>query len=207
MAVQGGGFLTQPAMPSTKVRFPVVTPYSWHRISCRTWTEFRLCTTTTTSSTRGGGGSSAVRVFANGGGSSSSSSSEANNNKKAASVPNSNYVVPLDKSSCITRPLAEILRDLNKRIPDNIIKTDDASTPFIPWYHANRMLSFYAPGWCGEVRDVIFSDNGSVTVVYRVTIRGSDGEDLSSTRIFGQGYERDGLYYFEDPLNEPTSSS
>ncbi|KAJ8421358.1 hypothetical protein Cgig2_032829 [Carnegiea gigantea] len=30
--------------------------------------------------------------------------------------------------------------------------------------------------WCGEVRDVIFSDDGSVTVVYRVTIRGSDGE-------------------------------
>ncbi|KAL9679492.1 hypothetical protein QQ045_017355 [Rhodiola kirilowii] len=43
-------------------------------------------------------------------------------------------------------------------------------------YHANRMLSFYAPGWCGEIRDVIFSDNGSVTVVFRVTIRGSDGE-------------------------------
>lgn len=31
-------------------------------------------------------------------------------------------------------------------------------------------------GWCGEVRDVIFSENGSVTVVYRVTVRGSDGE-------------------------------
>ncbi|KAB1201711.1 hypothetical protein CJ030_MR7G000360 [Morella rubra] len=109
---------------------------------------------------------------------------------KKGGVPNSNYVVPLDKSfsptnsSCITRPLVEILRDLNKRIPDNIIQTisppphDDhsAATTFIPWYHANRMLSFYAPGWCGEVRDVIFSDNGSVTVVYRVTIRGSDGE-------------------------------
>jgi hypothetical protein len=38
------------------------------------------------------------------------------------------------------------------------------------------MLSFYAPGWCGEIRDVIFADDGSVTVVYRVTIRGSDGE-------------------------------
>jgi hypothetical protein len=38
------------------------------------------------------------------------------------------------------------------------------------------MLSFYAPGWCGEVRDVIFSENGNVTVVYRLTIRGSDGE-------------------------------
>ncbi|GLU04138.1 hypothetical protein SLE2022_213010 [Rubroshorea leprosula] len=96
-------------------------------------------------------------------------------------VPNSNYVVPLDSpssSSYITRPLVEILRDLNKRIPDNIITTlpRSSSSNFIPWYHANRMLSFYAPGWCGEVRDVIFSDNGSVTVVYRLTIRGSDGE-------------------------------
>ncbi|GAA0150397.1 hypothetical protein Leryth_010775 [Lithospermum erythrorhizon] len=93
-------------------------------------------------------------------------------------VPNSNYVVPMDNSSCITRPLGEILRDLNKRIPDNIIKIRDHGydSTFIPWYHANRMLSFYAPGWCGEIRDVIFSDNGSVTVVYRVTIRGSDGE-------------------------------
>lgn len=85
----------------------------------------------------------------------------------SSSVPNTNYVVPQDKaSSCITHPLAEILRDLNKRIPDNSIKAgnnDDHST-FITWYHANRMLSFYAPGWCGEVRDVIFSDNRSVTV-------------------------------------------
>lgn len=58
-------------------------------------------------------------------------------------VPNSNYVVPMDSNSpsCITRPLAEILRDLNKRIPDNIIiKTtvddhhiNNTSAPFIPW--------------------------------------------------------------------------
>ncbi|KAK7840975.1 dna repair rad52-like protein 2 [Quercus suber] len=72
--------------------------------------------------------------------------------------------------------------DLNKRIPDNIIKSSDddhtSFATFIPWYHANRMLSFYAPGWCGEIRDVIFSDNGGVTVVYRVTIRGSDGESV-----------------------------
>ncbi|KAJ6414855.1 hypothetical protein OIU84_003800 [Salix udensis] len=101
---------------------------------------------------------------------------------KKKAVPNSNYVVPLDKSlasaytSCITRPLSEILRDLNKRIPDNIIKPPNSPSTLIPWYHANRMLSFYAPGWCGEIRDVIFAENGSVTVVYRVTIRGSDGE-------------------------------
>lgn len=123
-----------------------------------------------------------------------------NSNRKGPSssvLPNSNYVVPLDKSSCITRPLAEILRDLNKRIPDNIIKSApyEDQDVFIPWfvfvtylklfciyhfvlsfpeitfffflvrshanmplflplmilaaahrYHANRMLSFYAPG-------------------------------------------------------------
>lgn len=96
--------------------------------------------------------------------------------KKGGGVSSSNYVVPLDKSSYITRPLAEILRDLNKKIPENIVKHSPASPPFFPWYQANRMLSFYAPGWCGEVRDVIFSDNGTVTVVYRVTITGSDGE-------------------------------
>ncbi|KFK32165.1 hypothetical protein AALP_AA6G206100 [Arabis alpina] len=109
---------------------------------------------------------------------------------KKKAVPNSNYVVPMDKfssSSSITRPLIEILRDLNKKIPDNIVKSHDprstaASSGFIPWYHANRMLSFYAPGWCGEVRDVIFSENGNVTVVYRLTIRGSDGE-VSSSRF------------------------
>ena len=39
------------------------------------------------------------------------------------------------------------------------------------------MLSFYAPGWCGELRNVIFSADGrSVSVVYCVTIQGSDGE-------------------------------
>ncbi|XP_054806501.1 DNA repair RAD52-like protein 2, chloroplastic [Prosopis cineraria] len=114
----------------------------------------------------------------------SNSGSNSSDGKKGG-VSNSNYVVPLDKSfpfsnSSITRPLAEILRDLNKRIPDNIVKPhvdgDPSAATLIPWYHANRMLSFYAPGWCGEIRDVIFSDNGSVTVVYRVTVRGSDGE-------------------------------
>lgn len=60
-------------------------------------------------------------------------SGDGSSSSKKASAPNSNYVVPLDKSSCITRPLAEILRDLNKRIPDNIIKTHDDHSTFIPW--------------------------------------------------------------------------
>lgn len=46
-------------------------------------------------------------------------------------VPTTNYVVPLGTaSSGITRPLVEILRDLNKRVPDNIINSDHASVPW-----------------------------------------------------------------------------
>ncbi|EHA8588431.1 hypothetical protein COCNU_scaffold005159G000010 [Cocos nucifera] len=53
-----------------------------------------------------------------------------NGGKKAGdAVPNSNYVVPLDKASCLTRPLAEILRDLNKRVPEKIIHTANNSIP------------------------------------------------------------------------------
>lgn len=68
------------------------------------------------------------------------SSSSSDGGKKAGGVPNSNYVVPLDKSfsssnsSCITRPLVEILRDLNKRIPDNIIQAPPHHhSTLIPW--------------------------------------------------------------------------
>ncbi|KAF3341616.1 hypothetical protein FCM35_KLT00254 [Carex littledalei] len=114
----------------------------------------------------------------------------------AGPVPTSNYMVPLDKlTTGITRPLVEILRDLNKRVPDNILSQDKTS---IPWYHANRMLSFYAPGWCGEVRDVKYSDNGSVSVVYRVTIRGTDGE--AHREATGTIALNDGRY--KDPVAE-----
>lgn len=98
-------------------------------------------------------------------------------------APYASYAVPLEASkepSLITRPLAEILRDMNKRVPDKVLKTrndEGVVLKYIPWYHANRMLSFYAPGWSGEVRSIVFSNDGStVSVVYRVTIRGSDGE-------------------------------
>ncbi|XP_020570966.1 DNA repair RAD52-like protein 2, chloroplastic [Phalaenopsis equestris] len=110
------------------------------------------------------------------------------------SMASSNYVVPLDvQTPGLIRPLAEILRDLNRRVSEKIISPENNS---IPWYHANRMLSFYAPGWCGEVRDVIFSDDRSVTVVYRVTVRGSDGE--AHRESTGTVSLRDSQ--FEDPV-------
>ncbi|XAR48271.1 hypothetical protein NMG60_11031028 [Bertholletia excelsa] len=174
MAVQSGSFVIHPpAMPPTKTHLAAIIPYSQPR-EVHFGVRSGFDQSRPRSNIRRRNSALPVLALERNSGSSNDAS------KKASAVPNSNYVVPLDKSpmSCITRPLTEILRDLNKRIPDNIIRNndDDASTTFIPWYHANRMLSFYAPGWCGEIRDVIFSDNGSVTVVYRVTIRGSDGE-------------------------------
>uniref|UniRef100_A0ACD5XUH2 Uncharacterized protein n=1 Tax=Avena sativa TaxID=4498 RepID=A0ACD5XUH2_AVESA len=113
-------------------------------------------------------------------------------------VPTTNYVVPLDKATAMTRPLVEILRDLNKRVPDKII---DPDTNTVPWYHANRMLSFYAPGWCGEVRDVIYSNNGTVTVVYRVILKGTDGEafrDATGTAKVLEGRSDDAVATAEE---------
>ncbi|XP_066390545.1 DNA repair RAD52-like protein 2, chloroplastic [Miscanthus floridulus] len=113
-------------------------------------------------------------------------------------VPTTNYVVPLDKATGMTRPLVEILRDLNKRVPDKII---DPDTDTVHWYHANRMLSFYAPGWCGEVRDVIYSENGTVTVVYRVILKGTDGEayrDATGTAQVHEGRREDAVAAAEE---------
>jgi hypothetical protein len=63
----------------------------------------------------------------------------------AGTVPISNYMVPLDKlPTGITRPLVEILRDLNKRVPDNIISRDQTS---IPWY-----MFFYWIQQCAFLR-------------------------------------------------------
>ncbi|CAO1945927.1 unnamed protein product [Urochloa humidicola] len=49
-----------------------------------------------------------------------------------------NYVVPLDAApSGTTRPLVEILRDINKRVPETIVRSvsrrPSASDPVIPW--------------------------------------------------------------------------
>ncbi|KAI5070388.1 hypothetical protein GOP47_0014731 [Adiantum capillus-veneris] len=115
-------------------------------------------------------------------------------------TPNASYAAPLEASfgsSFIIRPLAEILRDLNKKVPDQVLlgKPGSSQQKHIPWYQANRMLSFYAPGWCGEVRDITFSADGKfVTVIYRVTIRGSDGEafrEASGTVFTANSKEED----------------
>ncbi|ONM01471.1 cobalt ion binding [Zea mays] len=52
----------------------------------------------------------------------------------------------------------------------------------------------YVQNYDGKVRDVIYSENGTVTVVYRVILKGTDGEayrDATGTTQFHEGRRED----------------
>ncbi|XP_017981859.1 PREDICTED: uncharacterized protein LOC18592767 isoform X2 [Theobroma cacao] len=80
----------------------------------------------------------------------------------------------------ISRPLSEILKELNKKVPDSLVKLrieDGFSIKYIPWHIVNRIMNLHAPEWSGEVRNITYSADGkSVSVVYRVTLYGTDAE-------------------------------
>ncbi|CAL0329449.1 unnamed protein product [Lupinus luteus] len=85
------------------------------------------------------------------------------------------------ESSGISRPLCEILKELNKKVPDHLVKTrlqnDGFPLRYVPWHTVNRILNLHAPEWSGEVRSITYSpDSNSVSVVYRVTLYGTDAE-------------------------------
>ncbi|KAK9270228.1 hypothetical protein L1049_011908 [Liquidambar formosana] len=86
-------------------------------------------------------------------------------------------VVP---TSGISRPLSEILKELNKRVPDSLVRArmeDGFSIKYVPWHIVNRIMNLHAPEWSGEVRSITYSADGtSVSVVYRVTLYGTDAE-------------------------------
>lgn len=83
-------------------------------------------------------------------------------------------------TSGISRPLSEILKELNKRVPDTLIRIrveDGLSIKYIPWHIVNRIMNLHAPEWSGEIRNITYSADGkSVSVVYRVTLYGTDAE-------------------------------
>ncbi|KAA3484393.1 DNA repair RAD52-like protein 1, mitochondrial [Gossypium australe] len=80
----------------------------------------------------------------------------------------------------ISRPLADILKELNKKVPDSLVRlrTEDGfNIKYIPWHIVNRIMNLHAPEWSGEVRNITYSADGkSVSVVYRVTLYGTDAE-------------------------------
>ncbi|XP_041009616.1 DNA repair RAD52-like protein 1, mitochondrial [Juglans microcarpa x Juglans regia] len=83
-------------------------------------------------------------------------------------------------SSGISRPLSEILKELNKKVPESVVKTrleDGFAMKYIPWHIVNRIMNLHAPEWSGEVRSITYSADGkTVSVVYRVTLYGTDAE-------------------------------
>ncbi|KAF8062121.1 hypothetical protein N665_1204s0010 [Sinapis alba] len=99
-------------------------------------------------------------------------------------------------TSGIGRPLAKILKELNKKVPDSAIKTrveDGFAMKYIPWHTVNRIMNLHAPEWSGEVRSVTYSPDGNtVTVAYRVTLYGTDAEiyreSTGTTSVNDKGY-------------------
>ncbi|XP_020248180.1 DNA repair RAD52-like protein 1, mitochondrial [Asparagus officinalis] len=83
-------------------------------------------------------------------------------------------------TSGICKPLSEILKELSKKVPDSFIKVrneDGFTSKYVPWHIVNRILNLHAPEWSGEIRSIVYSADGkSVTVVYRVTLFGTDAE-------------------------------
>ncbi|KAI3758753.1 hypothetical protein L6452_06325 [Arctium lappa] len=96
----------------------------------------------------------------------------------AADPPPSDDDVP---TSGISRPISEILKELNKKVPDSLIRArteaNGFSIKYIPWHIVNRIMNLHAPEWSGEVRSIDYSADGkSVSVTYRVTLYGTDAE-------------------------------
>lgn len=76
------------------------------------------------------------------------------------------------------RPFREILNDLSKPIPDRFLKTKEIKgtrLTYIPWYQAIRLLDWYAPGWCYEVRNVTPIGDQTVLTV-RLIIPAAEGD-------------------------------
>lgn len=69
---------------------------------------------------------------------------------KVVGVEDGDGEVDVPPSSGICRPLSEILKELNKKVPDSLVKTrlekDGFPIRYIPWHIVNRILNLHAPG-------------------------------------------------------------
>lgn len=122
-----------------------------------------------------------------------SSKSSAAFSSSPETINDENDAVP---TSGISRPLSEILKELNKNVPNSLVKIrveDGFSMKYIPWHIVNRIMNLHAPEWSGEVRNITYSADGkTVSVVYRVTIYGTDAEifreSTGTALVDEQGY-------------------
>ncbi|KAL5554153.1 hypothetical protein UlMin_041554 [Ulmus minor] len=77
-------------------------------------------------------------------------------------------------SSRISWLLSQILKQLNKKVLDSLIKIrfeNGVSSKYIPWHIVNRIMNLHAPGF-----NTYTPDGEYVSVIYRVTPYGTDAE-------------------------------
>lgn len=80
---------------------------------------------------------------------------------------NASYAAPLDATSSpgstfMMRPLAEILRDLNKRVPDQVLKDRSGSGDhhkYIPWYVSSPLHAFFSSNTPWTLHGLSLSSN------------------------------------------------
>lgn len=102
------------------------------------------------------------------------------------------------------RPLAEIMADLKKPIPDSVVKSKTLKgnkIRFVPWYNYVKMLNYYAPGW--ESESEIRQCGEKTTVTPKLTIH---AEECSVTRT-GVGIENTDLDKFGDAVSNANAQA
>lgn len=76
------------------------------------------------------------------------------------------------------RPLAEIISDLSKPLPDRFLsnrKQGGKNLTYISWHDVNKLMDYFTGGgWEGSVTTIHHTDT-EVYVVYKVTIHTQEG--------------------------------
>ena len=75
------------------------------------------------------------------------------------------------------RPLTEILDDLQKDVPQRVLKSKKMggnNITFIPWYKVARMMDFFAPGWEYEIMERTITAS-HIMLTVRVYINCAEG--------------------------------
>lgn len=102
------------------------------------------------------------------------------------------------------RPLADIMADLTKPIPQRLIKAKTLKgnrIEFVPWYNYVKILNHYCPGW--EVDSEIGQVGGKTTVTAKLTIH---AQECSVTRT-GVGIEETDLDKFGDAVSNANAQA
>ena len=75
------------------------------------------------------------------------------------------------------RPIADILADLSKPIPQRFLdrfQQGKTTITYIPWFNACKLLDYYAPGWHGAVTH-IHTTAERIFLTYQLSIIAEEG--------------------------------